>query len=398
MKTGDKRQENLRSQLTDAMRQVSELKVFQEKCRLIEADLRQQNEFFHQVLESLTHPFYVLDANDYSIKVANSAARLGDLSSKPTCFALTHRRDFPCDGQEHTCPLQVVKKTKKPFTVEHIHYDKDGNKRNVEVHAYPILDNKGNVIRMIEYSLDITDRKNLEKEIKDYADKMKLFAYSISHDLKNPIIGINGLIKLLNRRYAAQLDKSGQVICSQIMKISEQALALIDEIKLFIRIKELPLDFEMIKPKEILRQIREEFSNAIANRHINWLEPEDIPEIRADKLSLLRIFRNLVDNALKYGGTKLSEIKICYEGTGSFHIFSVSDNGSGIAQENLDNIFGLFQQGEGGKKHGGLGLGLAIVREAAERHGGQAWVKREPERGVTFYVSLAKSFQNEHAS
>jgi hypothetical protein len=111
------------------------------------------NEFFYHVLESLTHPFYVLDAHDYTIKVANSAARLGNLSCRPTCYALTHRRELPCDGIEHVCPLQVVKRTKKPVTVEHIHYDKDGNPRVFEVHAYPIFDANGDVDQMIEYSL-----------------------------------------------------------------------------------------------------------------------------------------------------------------------------------------------------------------------------------------------------
>lgn len=391
MKNKDQRNEKLKSQLAMALQRLSELETLENKCKLVETELRQQNEFFHHVLESLTHPFYVLDANDYTIKVANSAARLGDLSSKPTCFALTHRRDTPCDGNEHTCPLQVVKNTKKPFTVEHIHYDKDGNPRDFEVHAYPILDSQGNFVQMIEYSLDITDRKKLEKEIKDYTEKIKLFAYSISHDLKNPLIAINGLTKMLERRYSDRLDENGKVICSHIVKESDHAMALIEEIVVFIRTKEMPLSFEPLKPKEIIKQIREEFGTAIVNRHINWLEPEDIPEIKADKLSLIRVFRNLVDNALKYGGNELSEIKIGYSGSEAFHVFSVSDDGPGIDKEDFEKIFGLFQRSETGKKQEGLGLGLAIAKEVAEKHGGKTWVERRPDKGVTFYISLAKS-------
>ena len=393
MKDENQSKENLKSQLANALQRLSELEDIKNKCKFMETELRQQNEFFHHVLESLTHPFYVLDANDYTIKVANSAARLGDLSSKPTCFALTHRRDKPCSGNEHTCPLQVVKKTKKPFTVEHIHYDKDGNLRDVEVHAYPILDKEGNVVQMIEYSLDITDRKKLEKEIKDYAEKIKLFAYSISHDLKNPLIAINGLTKILERRYGERLDEDGKVICSHIVKESDHAMALIEEIVLFIRTKEMPLTFEPLKPKEIIKQIREEFWTAIVNRQINWSEPDDIPEIQADKLSLIRVFRNLVDNALKYGGNDLSEIKIGYSGSKAFHVFSVSDDGTGIDKENFEKIFGLFQRSETGKKQEGLGLGLAIAKEVAEKHGGRTWVERRPEKGVTFYISLSKSLK-----
>jgi PAS domain S-box-containing protein len=120
-------------------------------------------QFLEKVLESLTHPFYVIDARDYTIKMANSAARFGELTGTCTCHAMTHRRDEPCLG-EHPCPLEEVKRTKKPVVVEHVHYDKDGVPRNVEVHGYPILDEDGNVTQMIEYCLDITERKRADEE------------------------------------------------------------------------------------------------------------------------------------------------------------------------------------------------------------------------------------------
>ena len=286
----------------------------------------------------------------------------------------------------------MVKKTKKPFTVEHIHFDKEGNERNVEVHAYPILDKNGNVVQMIEYSLDITDRKILEKEVQDYAERIKLFAYSISQDLKNPLITISGLTKLLVRRYGDRFDDKGQLFCSQIVKESEQALSLIEEIHLYIKTKEMPLNLETLNPKEIIGQVRDEFQTAMANRGITWKEPEDVPEIKGDKLSLLRVFRNLVDNALKYGGNELSEIKVDYQDSEAFHIFSVSDDGEGIGDEDRERIFRMFQRRETVTGKEGLGLGLSIVKEVAEKHGGKAWAEKRLEKGITFYISLAKNF------
>ena len=155
----DNSKSQLQAELEKTQQRLSELASLEQKCQIVETELRHQNKFFHHVLESLTHPFYVLDANDYTIVMANSAARLGNLSAKPTCYGLTHRRETPCDGTEHICPLQEVKRTKQPVIVEHIHYDKDGNPRDMEVHAYPIFDEQGNVAQMIEYSLDITERK-----------------------------------------------------------------------------------------------------------------------------------------------------------------------------------------------------------------------------------------------
>jgi hypothetical protein len=85
-----------------------------------------QAEFLETVLESLPHPFYVIDAETYAIKMANSAARLGRLTGTTTCHALTHRKKRPYGTEAHPCPLEIVKKTKKPVTVEHVHYDQDG--------------------------------------------------------------------------------------------------------------------------------------------------------------------------------------------------------------------------------------------------------------------------------
>ncbi|UCE48079.1 MAG: PAS domain S-box protein, partial [Phycisphaerales bacterium] len=134
--------------------------------------LLRRGEFLETVLESLTHPFYVVDAEDYTIQMANSAARLGDLTGAPTCHALTHKKNEPCGMEDHPCPLEMVKKTKKPVVVEHTHYDKDGHARSVEVHGFPILDDAGNVVQMIEYCLDITDRKKTERALQFERDKL----------------------------------------------------------------------------------------------------------------------------------------------------------------------------------------------------------------------------------
>ena len=131
-----------------------------------------RTEFMETVLESLTHPFYVIDARDYTIQIANSAAHLADRTGAATCHALPHRKNEPCGSKDHPCPLEIVKKTRKPVTVEHIHFDKDGTTRNVEVHGFPIFDNDGNIVQMIEYCLDITDRKKVEEALQFEKDKL----------------------------------------------------------------------------------------------------------------------------------------------------------------------------------------------------------------------------------
>jgi len=126
--------------------------------------VKQKTEFLNLILESLPHPFCVIDASDYTIRVANSAAHMGRLSKNITCHAFLHKSTRPCGTERHPCPLEIVKQTKQPVTIEHLHYDKDGDPRNVEIHAYPIYDSEGNVSQMIESSLDVTERKRAEEE------------------------------------------------------------------------------------------------------------------------------------------------------------------------------------------------------------------------------------------
>jgi len=126
-----------------------------------------QNDFLNLVLDSLKHPFCVIDVVNYKIKLANSAAGLEQQAGNFTCHAIMHNNGTPCNSIEHPCPIEIIKKTKKPVTLEHLHYDKDGSPKNIEVHAHPILDSNGNVFQIIEYSTDITDRKRAEDVLRE---------------------------------------------------------------------------------------------------------------------------------------------------------------------------------------------------------------------------------------
>jgi len=130
----------------------------------------QREQLLQTVLDSLAYPFYVIDAATRRVCLANHAARQAHGSGVGTCYALMHGQNAPCNTQEHPCPLDIVQKTEKPAVVEHIHYTKEGQPRNVEVHAFPILDKDGNVARMIEYCVDVTERKRrLEQHQRELA-------------------------------------------------------------------------------------------------------------------------------------------------------------------------------------------------------------------------------------
>ncbi|MEW6088885.1 MAG: HD domain-containing phosphohydrolase [bacterium] len=123
-----------------------------------------QNNFLNTILSSLPYPFYVIDAKNYTVKMANAAAGFGQLSEKSKCYMLTHKRNTPCSN-EHICPLEEVKKTRKKVVTEHIHYDSKGNPEYVEVYGYPVFDVHENLVKMIEYSFNITERKKTSETL-----------------------------------------------------------------------------------------------------------------------------------------------------------------------------------------------------------------------------------------
>jgi PAS domain S-box-containing protein len=138
-----------------------------------EQQVHEQCQFLQIVLDSLSYPFYVINVQDRTVEMANSAAYTGPLRGDMTCHALVHGHDQPCETVEHPCPLQEVRRTKKPVILEHVHLDKDGRRRDVEVHGFPIFDREGNVVQMIEYGLDITERKQTEEALQESEERWR---------------------------------------------------------------------------------------------------------------------------------------------------------------------------------------------------------------------------------
>jgi PAS domain S-box-containing protein len=238
---------------------------------------------------------------------------------------------------------------------------------------------------------EIEERKCAEEALLESSRKLKLFAYSVAHDLKSPSVGIHGLTQLLCNQYSQTLDERGRVYCSQILRTSEHIASLVDQVNTYISTKETPLRIEPINFKDIMRMIKDEFSPRFTVREIDFSEPAFEIDFKADRLSIIRVFRNLVDNALKYGGEHLSRIWIEHEETDDFHIFSVGNDGTKVKEVDPEKMFGAFQRDASSRGIEGSGLGLTIVKEIAERHGGKVWTEPASPNGITFNLSVTKN-------
>ncbi len=275
------------------------------------------------------------------------------------------------------------------FRVTHL----DGTTRWIGHVCHPVFDAQGVFLGRRGSNRDITERKRAEEALRDSSERLKRFAYSVAHDLKSPAIGIHGLVKRLSKSYRGVLDERGKNYCDLILRASEHIAALVDKVNAYIATKEARLSIEMVEVGEILQMLSDEFSAQLATRRVDWNKPESRIEIQADRLSMIRAFRNFLDNSLKYGGKRLTKIWTEYEETDEFHIFSFSDNGKGLRDEDSIKIFKAFQRDETSKGVEGAGLGLSIVKEIAEQHGGKVWVEPRTTRGATFCISISKNLQ-----
>jgi len=244
---------------------------------------------------------------------------------------------------------------------------------------------------LIEGMWQIIRRRRTEEKFVRQAEMIKHFTNKVSHDLKNPAIAVHGLARLIERKFGRLEEKKLESYIKQIVNSSGQIVSLSEDINAYISTREMRLHYSDIKLKEIWQVIREEFSSQLRKREVSWLEPEtDLPPIRADKQTLLRVYRNLVDNALKYGGRGLTEIGMGYEATDMHHVLSVHNNGEPIPADEAENIFKLFERKTNDSFTSGTGLGLAIVKEIAAHHKGDSWVDTGDGTRTTFYISIAR--------
>lgn len=360
--------------------------------------IQQQKDFLETVIDSLSHPFYVIDANNYGIKIMNTAARRAGADGALTCHALTHFQDTPCgDTAEHPCPLTQIKQTHQPVIVEHIHTDPAGHARNMEVHGYPIFDAKGKVTQMIEYSLDITDRKQAEQELigareaAETANRAKSdFLSNMSHELRTPLNGVLGYVQILLRD--ASLNTTQKQSLAAVQTCGEQLLVLINDILDLAKIERGKLEYhtEATDLAQLIRDVHDMVLHRAADKGLalKWdIDPEVPRGIQTDPHKLRQILLNLIGNAVKF--TEQGQVRLHVSEPRYQHLrFDVEDTGIGVPPDKLEEIFDPFKQAQAGHSAGGTGLGLAISRRLVEGFGGQLDVESQPDQGSTFWFEI----------
>jgi len=371
------------------------------KTKLAKEKIQQQGEFLQHIIDSLDHPFFVVDINNYQIKIANLATQQIGLNPQTTCYKLMHKQSNPCVID---CPIEIIKKTKKPFITEHTHYDKNGNVINAEIHGFPIFDQSGNVVQMIEYFLDITERKQTElalqqaKEQADIANRSKSeFLANMSHEIRTPMNAVLGFSDILVTQITDSKQKS---YINSIQTAGKSLLSIIDDILDLSRIEagRLEIQYETTSLIYIFKELQQFFALKIAENNLEFILDIDatIPSVLTlDGVRLRQVLVNLISNAIKFtemGYIKLHAKKISVTANNIDLLITVEDTGIGIPTDQQEIIFESFRQqnGQSNRQYEGTGLGLSISKHLVEMMNGKISVTSELEKGSKFAVILKK--------
>jgi chemotaxis family two-component system sensor kinase Cph1 len=225
--------------------------------------------------------------------------------------------------------------------------------------------------------------------------ELEEIAYIASHDLQEPLRMVGSYVQLLKKRYSASFDKDGlefiEYASSGAKRMKEMLEGLLDYSRIGRKIKNYTIvDLNNVLENVILRLNRQIIEN---NAQINF---GPLPEIEADEKYIFELFKQLIDNAIKFRASANPVIDIDYEIKDGYYIFSVKDNGLGIEQKFFNKIFIIFQYLNPKNIYPGLGLGLSYCKRIIEHHGGKMWLESEEGKGSTFFFSLpVKSYQEE---
>jgi signal transduction histidine kinase len=244
---------------------------------------------------------------------------------------------------------------------------------------------------------DMTEIKRIESEREKLIQKLEAqnaelerFNYTVSHDLKTPLVTIKGFLGYLEEDIRTgnveRLKKDSQRIANAVDKMNELLRDLLE----LSRIGRLINPPQQIDTVQLVREAVEIVRGRLEERRVTVHVNPDLPSIHGDKPRLLEVLQNLLDNAAKYMGDQPQpKIEIGQNGEeGTNAVFFVRDNGMGIAPEYHERIFGLFNKLDATSE--GTGIGLALVKRIVEFHGGRIWVESELGKGSTFYFTMPR--------
>lgn len=243
-----------------------------------------------------------------------------------------------------------------------------------------------------EYSKGL-EKKVVERtrDLESRAKELEAFAYTVSHDLKAPLRGIQTYSQLLVEQYAAKLDEVGRRYAESVAKAAVNMKQLIDELLEYSQLERREARLEPVDFRALAESVLAERRPVMEQYHTQVEVDIALPAMVGDRAILRQAIANLLDNAIKFSrDAKPPRVTMRGREEDGQCVVSISDNGVGFDMQHKEKVFEIFQRLHRVEEFEGTGIGLSIVRRAIEKHGGRVWVQAEPGKGATFSFAIPK--------
>ncbi len=255
----------------------------------------------------------------------------------------------------------------------------------IGVHMGTVMEN---ILLFQEISKTSEELKDALNLIRQRNEELRTLVSTVSHDLKNPIIAINGFCERFMKTGLKKISEKEAQYIEAIHESGKHMESFVTNLLTLSAVENLKLKKEEFPVQDVIDDIIMEVADRLDEKNGSIIIENDMPTIKADRIRVIQIFSNLISNAIKYCNPERKlEIALGYKTDGDMHVFSVRDNGSGISDEHTSNIFDIFYRVSDNHVEG-TGIGLAIVKKALTVMGGDIWLKSKPGRGSVFYFSI----------
>jgi light-regulated signal transduction histidine kinase (bacteriophytochrome) len=242
---------------------------------------------------------------------------------------------------------------------------------------------------------DITERKRAEEALASQADELsrsnsdlRQFAYSASHDLREPLHQIIVFNELLQARYQNDSADEARLLSQHAVESAHRMEGLLNDLLAYTKATDAPQGAAArTDANAVVRATLATFEAKIGESGAQ-VNCEPLPVLAVHEVHLTQLFQNLIGNALKYRSQSAPQIRISAEYMDAMWTLAVADNGIGIDPAYQRQVFGLFQRLHGGSEYSGSGIGLAICQKIVQRYGGRIWVESQVGRGSRFMFTL----------
>jgi PAS domain S-box-containing protein len=294
----------------------------------------------------------------------------------------------PEDLEENVRLWREAVGTGEPLQLTHRFRRADGEYRWHLSRSLPLRGADGKITMWIGSSTEIHEQKRIEEELRRANQDLEQFAYSVSHDLQEPLRGIKIFSELLSDRYRPKLDGQALEFLDNVRQGARRLETLLHDLLAYTQAGKVEPPREPVNAGDALEAALENLAGAVAESGAK-IEAGPLAPVLVAPGHLQQLFQNLIGNAIKYRQPGVPPtIRVEASREREFRHFTVSDNGIGIEPEYKETIFGLFKRLHAGDEFSGTGMGLAICQRIVERYHGRIWVESEPGRGSVFHFTL----------